>query len=214
VESDGSSPFRAWHLPVAVAGIAVPIIGATMIGGPPAGLAASFLVASTIVYLAVRAKPREQIEVAGAAEQGARVLVVACTAVDEPPAAEAVVAAAGEAGAGSPDEADVLVVAPASGSRLGQWLSDLGPARLAAQERLAVSLGSLAAAGLDGRGRVGDPDPTVAAEDALRTFPAGRLVFVSDLDDERARGAAEDVRSRIRIPVRHVALGLAEAGRR
>ncbi len=188
-------------------GIAVPIVGATLIGGPPAGLGASFLAAATIVYLAVRASPREAIEVASAEGDGARVLVIACTGVDEPIAAEAVAEAAEQAGASWPSEAEVLVVAPATGSRLGHWLSDLGPARLSAQERLAVSIAALAAAGLDARGRVGDPDPTVATEDALRTFPAGRLVFVSEVEDERAHRAAEDVRARISIPVRHLALG-------
>lgn len=201
--------FRPWHLPVVVIGIAVPIIGGTMLGGPPAGLAASFLVASTIVFLAVRARPREPIEVAEAAQSGARILVVACTAIDEPSAAGAVAVAAEEAGAASPGDAEVLVVAPASGSRLGEWLSDLGPARLGAQERLAVSLASLATAGIDARGRVGDPDPTVATEDTLRTFAAGRLVFISDVEDERARSAVANVRGRSRIPVRHLALGLA-----
>ena len=173
MEGSGSSLFRAWHLPVAVIGIAVPIIGATMLGGPPAGLGAAFLVAATIVYLAVRSTPREAIEVAGADRAGAR----------------------------------VLVVAPATGSRLGHWLSDVGPARLGAQERLAVSLAGLATAGIDARGRVGDPDPVMATEDALRTFPAGAVVFVSELEDERAREAAEDVRDRARLPVRHLALG-------
>jgi hypothetical protein len=190
-----------------VIGIAVPIIGATMIAGPPGGLAASFLAAATIVYLAVRASPREPIEVAAAEREGARVLVIACTSVDEPIAAEAVATAAEEAGASDPSEAEVLVVAPASGSRLGHWLSDLGPARLSAQERLAVSLAALATAGLDARGRVGDPDPTVATEDVLRTFPAERLVFVTEVDDERAHRAAEDVRARSSLPVRHLALG-------
>jgi hypothetical protein len=207
MEGSGSSLFRAWHLPVAVIGIAVPIIGATMLGGPPAGLAAAFLVAATIVYLAVRSTPREAIEVAGADRAGARVLVVACAAVDEPRAADAVVAAAADAGADDPSEAEVLVVAPATGSRLGHWLSDVGPARLGAQERLAVSLASLATAGIDARGAVGDPDALMATEDALRTFPAGAVVFVSELEDDGAREAAEDVQDRVRLPVRHLALG-------
>jgi hypothetical protein len=202
-----SSPFKAWHLPIAVAGIAIPIVGATMLGGPPAGLGASFLVAATIVYLAARASPREPIEVASADRAGARVLVVACTGVDEPLAAEAVAEAAEEAGAEDPSDADVLVVAPASGSRLGHWLSDLGPARLGAQERLAVSLATLAAAGIGARGRVGDPDPTIATEDTLRTFAATSILFVTELDDERAERAAADVRDRASVPLRHVALG-------
>src|SRR5690349_6401535 len=104
-----------------------------MIAGPPGGLAASFLAAATIVFLAVRASPREPIEVAETEREGARVLVIACTGVDEPIAAEAVADAAEEVGAEDPSEAEVLVVAPARGSRLGHWLSDLGPARLSAQ---------------------------------------------------------------------------------
>jgi hypothetical protein len=132
---------------------------------------------------------------------------VACAAVDEPRAADAVVAAAADAGADDPSEAEVLVVAPATGSRLGHWLSDVGPARLGAQERLAVSLASLATAGIDGRGAVGDPDALMATEDALRTFPAGAVVFVSELEDDGAREAAEDVQDRVRLPVRHLALG-------
>jgi hypothetical protein len=207
VEGTGSSPFKAWHLPVAVAGIAVPIIGATLLGGPPAGLGAAFLVAATIVFLAARAAPREPIEVAESARAGARVLVVAATAVDEPLAVAAIAAAAEDAGSETPGEAEILVVAPAGGTRLAHWLSDLGPARLEAQERLAVSLAGLAAGGLDARGRVGDPDPVVATEDALRSFAATRLVFVSEIDDAGAQAAAEDVRDRSRIPVRHLALG-------
>src|SRR4051794_17091631 len=204
MEGSDSSVFRAWHLPVAVIGIAVPIIGATMLGGPPAGLAAAFIVAATIVFLAVRSTPREPIEVAGADRAGARVLVVARAAVDEPRAADAVVAAAAEAGADDPSEAEVLVVAPATGSRLGHWLSDVGPARLGAPGRLPPPRPGLATAGIDARGRVGDPDPLMATEDALRTFPAGAVVFVSELEDDRAREAADDVRDRARLPVRHM----------
>jgi hypothetical protein len=209
VEGSGGSPLKSWHLPVAVAGIAVPIVAATIFGGPPGGLAAAFVVASTIVIIAARANPRGPIEVVRAGRPGSRVLVLAFTAVDAPPAADAVAAAAraGEAFT----EPEILVVAPATGSRLAHWLSDVEPARLAAQERLAVSLATLAAAGLDARGRVGDPDAIVAIEDALRVFPATFVLFVSETDDARARTAATEVGSRLSLPVRHLELGPAPA---
>jgi hypothetical protein len=196
---------RPWHLPVAVAGIAVPIVAATILAGPPGGLAAAFVVAATIVIIAARATPRGPIEVVSAGRPGSRVLVLAFTALDAPPAVDAVVAAARPDERA--DEPEILVVAPATGSRLAHWLSDVEPARLAAQERLAVSLASLAAGGLDARGRVGDPDAVVAVEDALRVFPATSVLFVSDTDDARARAAAAEVGSRLALPVRHLELG-------
>jgi hypothetical protein len=195
---------------VAVAGIAVPIIAATILGGPPGGLAAAFLVAATIVILAARANPRGPIEVVRAGRPGSRVLVLASTPLDAPSAVDAVAAATGAADSAEPE---ILVVAPATGSRLAHWLSDVEPARLAAQERLAVSLASLAAGGLDARGRVGDPDAVVAIEDALRVFPATSVLFVSDTDDARARAAAAEVGSRLELPVRHLELGPLPAAR-
>jgi hypothetical protein len=209
VEGSGPSPLKAWHLPIAVIGIAVPIIAATMFGGPPAGLGAAFVVAATIVFLAVRATPREPIEVARGDGDRPRLLVIACTALDEPFAVASIAAAVAELADGATSASDLLVVAPAAGSRLAHWLSDLGRARLEAQELLAVSLAGLAAGGLDARGRVGDPDPVVAAEDALRTFPADGVVFVGEVEDDRVAGAAADVRDRLSIPVRHLALGAA-----
>jgi hypothetical protein len=209
VEGSGPSPLKAWHLPVAVVGIAVPIIAATMFGGPHAGLGAAFVVAATIVFLAVRATPREPIEVARGDGDRPRLLVIACTALDEPFAVASIAAAVAELADGATSASDLLVVAPAAGSRLAHWLSDLGRARLEAQELLAVSLAGLAAGGLDARGRVGAPDPVVAAEDALRTFPADGVVFVGEVEDDRVAGAAADVRDRLSIPVRHLALGAA-----
>jgi hypothetical protein len=209
VEGSSRSPLRPWHLPIAVAGIAVPIIAATIFGGPPGGLAAAFVAAATIVFLAARATPREPIEVARGEAGGARVLVLACAAVDAPPAVDAVAAATHAVGEEAEGDPEVLVVAPATGSRLAHWLSDLEPARVAAQERLAVSLAGLAAGGLDARGRVGDPDPVVAIEDSLRLFPAGHVVFVHDVDDERAQAAAAEVRERLSLPVHELALSAA-----
>ena len=190
---------KAWQLPVAVTVLTVPIIAATFLGGPPAGLGAAFLAASGVLYLAARARPEEPIE--GPGPRAGRLLVMACSTPDEPADVASIAAAADEL-SGSP--AEILVVAPASTGRLASWTSDLHAGRMAAAERLVVTLAGLAAAGLDARSRVGDSDPILATEDAVRSWPAEMIVFFTDRDDERSARAARDVSRRATVPVRHV----------
>ena len=108
------------------------------------------------------------------------------------------IASDGEASAG-PGPAELRVVAPARSSRLDRWASDLRPARGAAQRAVAVSLGSLAAAGLDAAGRVGDGDPVQAIEDELRGFAAREVVLVDG--PGLGAGEVEEVRRRLDRPV-------------
>jgi hypothetical protein len=198
---------KAWQLPVAVTVLTVPIIAATFLGGPPAGLGVAFLAASGVVFLAARARPEEPIE--GPGSGAGRLLVIACAPIDDPFGIAAIVAAADEL-SGSPPE--ILVVAPASTGRLASWTSDLHAGRLAAAERLVVTLAGLAAAGLDARSRVGDSDPTLATEDAIRSWPAEMIVFFTDRDDDRSARAARDVIRRATVPVRHVVTDHAAIG--
>jgi hypothetical protein len=76
------------------------------------------------------------------------------------------------------DNTEVLVVAPATDLSFTQWLaSDEDEARRLAEERA-----RRAAAAVPGRlvdARVGESDPLVAAEDALRAFPADELLVVT-----------------------------------
>lgn len=74
---------------------------------------------------------------------------------------------------------EVLVVAPASGGWLERWTSDDRPRR-AAEARLRRCLDELHAEGVQAEGLVGDSDPTLAIEDALRLFDADEVVFASD----------------------------------
>jgi hypothetical protein len=104
----------------------------------------------------------------------------------------------------------VLVMAPALNKAFAHWLSDLRKARMDAQRRLAVSLGSLAAAHLDARGEVGDSDPVQAVEDTLRSFPAQEVVFVTPSEYGHE---VEEVRRRLDRPVRVLATS-ATAGQR
>jgi hypothetical protein len=197
---------KSWALPLIVTGLIAPPIAAFALAGPGAGLAVGALAAGAIVVIAARSRFDEEIEVG--ASQGDRytLLVVATDAVEDPGIAGAIaeVARAGaRATRADPDrEPQILVVAPALNTRVAQWLSDLGTARLGAQRRLAVSLGTLAAAGLDARGQVGDADPVQAVEDALRTFAAQEVVFVTGPDHDHD---VDEVRRRLDRPVRVLA---------
>lgn len=167
---------RPWALPLLALAISVPIVAAFALGGPAGGMAAGAAVTAAILVIAARMRFDEEIEVAAPAADGSGVLVVATAAIEGSAALREIGAACDRAA--GPD-APILVLAPALNSTVSHWLSDLRQARLAAQERLAVSLAVLATAGLDARGSVGDSDPLQATEDTLRAFPAAEVVFVT-----------------------------------
>jgi hypothetical protein len=99
---------------------------------------------------------------------------------------------------GADESAEVLVLAPALNTTLSHWASDLGRARMEAQERLAVSLAELAKAEIRARGAVGDSDAVQATEDTLRSFPAREVVCVTDGPEDRL---VREVRRRLDRPV-------------
>jgi hypothetical protein len=82
--------------------------------------------------------------------------------------------------------AEVLVVTPATSSRLRHWLSDVDGARAAAGECARRCAEELRLSGFDAEAIVGDPDPAQAIEDALALFDADFVVVDRDLS-ERAR---------------------------
>ncbi len=104
-----------------------------------------------------------------------------------------------------------LVVCPALNSRLKTWTSDEDPARAAAQKRLGDTLERLASVGIDARGEVGDGDPLVAIDDAVRTFSPGEIV-ISTHPPGRSNwlehGVVDSVRARYDVPVTHVVVDL------
>lgn len=91
---------------------------------------------------------------------------------------------------------------PATQTRTARWLSDLRAAREGAGRSLAISLGTLAAGGLDAAGRIGDGDPVQAVEDELRSYPAQEVVLV--LGGAVDAAAVEEIRRRLDRPVRAV----------
>ena len=106
-----------------------------------------------------------------------------------------------------------LVVCPALNSRLRTYTSDEDPARAAAQERLDVTLARLASVGIEASGVVGDGDPLVAIDDAVRTFGPNEIV-ISTHPPGRSnwleKGVVESVRSRFDVPVTHVVVDLGQ----
>jgi GABA permease len=102
---------------------------------------------------------------------------------------------------------DVLVVCPALNSHLRTWTSDEDGARDAARTRLDLTLASLAAAGVNARGEIGDGDPLQALEDALRGFAADEIVISTHAEGRShwlEQGVIEAARKRFDVPVTHV----------
>jgi hypothetical protein len=106
---------------------------------------------------------------------------------------------------------EVLVVAPALTSRVRHWTSDVDGARSDAEERVRASVERLSAQGFAARGEVGDHDPLVAIEDALRTFGADEIV-ISTHPPGRSHWLEQDIvehaRERFTPPVTHVVVDL------
>jgi hypothetical protein len=105
-------------------------------------------------------------------------------------------------------QAEVRVVAPALvASHLKQALGDVDEAREQARQRLERSLESIRTLGVEVTGDVGDADPNLAIEDALRTFAANEVI-ISTHPHERSTWLEKDVIERaqreLSIPITHV----------
>src|SRR5215207_5740996 len=135
----------------------------------------------------------------------ARILVVANETCPGTDLHRAVVRLAG----GEPSE--VLIVAPALNGWVSTWANDIDGARQAAQHRLDDMVRALREDGLEARGEVGDGNPLVAIEDALRVFPAEAIV-ISTHPPGRSRWLARSLVSRVQRrfeqPVTHVVVDL------
>jgi hypothetical protein len=196
---------RPWLTPFLVLALVAPAVGGFALGGPPLGLAIGALSVAALLAFAARARFDEEIEVAGPS-RGHAILILALGAIERPEQAQRI---AEMASAGALVESlrtdagpEVLVLAPATNRALAEWLSDLGDARFDAQRRLALSIGTLAAAGVEARGQVGDADPVQAVEDALRTYQASEVAVVTGPDAPEA--ALSELARRLPLPVRRI----------
>ena len=110
------------------------------------------------------------------------------------------------------NKCEVMLVSPALvGSRAARWASDIDEGMDLARERLARSVTALRGVGVEVRAQVGDPDPNMAIEDALRVFPADEIV-ISTLPPDQSRWLEHEVVERTRrevdLPMTHVIVDL------
>jgi hypothetical protein len=128
-----------------------------------------------------------------------RLLVVATASV---PAADLRASVRAHAG----EDAELLIVAPASGISRLDWLTNAeDDARADAAGRGDELAGAAPTDAVESR--VGDSDPMKAIEDALRTFPADELIVVTLPDEDAAwleKGSTETALKRFSLPVTHV----------
>src|ERR1044072_3714745 len=109
-------------------------------------------------------------------------------------------------------DCEILVGTPAlAGSRAEHWASEIDEAIELARQRMELSLIAIGELGLRARGEVGDSDPIMAIEDALRTFPADEIL-ISTHPPDRARwlehGVVDRAQEQIDLPITHVVVDL------
>ena len=191
---------KAWMLPLIVIALVVPGSVGFIVAGPGLGLAIGGLAVAIVLLVAAAKRPDEPIEVADAGDRRRRLLLVAIEPVDEPGAVESV---REEARARADEDAEVLVLAPALNTPLSHWASDVGRSRLDAQRKLVLTVGALAAAEVEARGAVGDPDPLQAVEDTLRDFAADEVIvgLPEGEGEGEARELVAELRRRLDLPV-------------
>jgi hypothetical protein len=124
----------------------------------------------------------------------------------EPVDAGAVRSAVGEGA----DDAEIMVVVPATDSSpMRFWMSDVDSAIADAETTQEEVVDSLSAEGISADGNVGEPEPALAIQDALATFPADRIVIFSRPDgdqDYREDAGLQDAEQRFGVPVTHLTL--------
>lgn len=148
----------------------------------------------------LQSNPR-QVELSGSADGSHRVLVLANAAAADTSLWSTIGSRWGGSG-------EVLIVAPAlTDSRAALWTSDLDRAIDSAGLRLEHSLRAAREAGLSAEGRVGDADPNVAMEDALRAFAADEIIIWTHTPDRSPwleRGVVQQAREAVDLPITHV----------
>lgn len=190
-------------LPLAVAALIVPALLAFAFVGVQFGLVMGAVMITAIIVRAATLRYDEPIEVAERTDSRYRMLIVAASPLEFPGAAEeiATLAADGASSTRSVGPPEATVLAPALATRLDRWATDLGPSRLAAQERLTIALAALAAAGVGATGKVGDERIVQAVEDLLAEYPAQEVAFVDDGSHAHELG---EIRRRLDRPVRGI----------
>lgn len=107
------------------------------------------------------------------------------------------------------DDAEVRVVAPASGISRLDWLTNAEDDARAGANALAQETAD-AAPSTNVQAEVGDSDPVKAIEDALRDGPADEVLVITRPDEDASwleSGSGEAAQDQFRLPVRHITVG-------
>lgn len=200
------SAVKPWAVPAAIAAFAVLIVGGFLTVGPGLGLAMGAAAVGSVVVWAARSIDQSHIETLPGGDLRRRVLVVALAELDDK-AVEAIRVEGEFDQLGS--ETDVHVLAPATGSQLDRWAMDLDGLRADAQRRLVISVAALGKADIRATANVGDPDLSLAVEDALRSFAATEVILAAKAaglsrSAEREVAALEE---RLRQPMSRIDVG-------
>jgi hypothetical protein len=198
--NDEMNGLPSWSLPLIVVALVVPIIVGLVLLGPQGMFLGAILVGVALIVIAARVGRRgRRIEVAAGENGRHHVLIAANDAIDSPRLAERIAGHVTRGREESQPTADVLVISPALNPLLDHWAADVADARAGAKARLETSLDRLSWAGLEARGTIGDSNPILAVEDALREFPADEVIVVAG--ESRDGDFVGELRRRLDRPV-------------
>jgi hypothetical protein len=105
------------------------------------------------------------------------------------------------------EQVEVDVLAPVLASHVHYAVSDIDRELAEARTRLERSLAWAREQNIEARGEVGDPNPTTALDDELRTFGANEVIVVThprDRETWQERGELARLRRELDLPVTHV----------
>jgi hypothetical protein len=199
----------AFRWVVVIGGGAVAVIVLTLLTEPVFGvvLAAALLgFGAGIAYRSSRGSLRRDVALTPGGDGRHRLLVVA----NETVGGEALLKEISNRCRGR--DSEILVMTPAlAASRAAHWASDVDEGIEIARQRMELSLIAIDQLGMKAKGEIGDSDPNVAIEDALRVFAADEIV-ISTHPPERSRwlerGVVDRAREEIDLPVTHVVVDL------
>lgn len=192
-----------WFPILAVLVLTVTIVAGFVTVGPQLGLALGALGVGVLLTWAARAQEKGSIGTAPVTQLRRRILVVIMAELDD--RAVATIQTKGEYDRPG-NQAEMLLMAPASQGKLDRWATDVVKSRAEAQRKLVVSVAALGKANITARASVGDDDPVLAVEDALHEFAASEVILVTGPPRADAAGekAAAELTERLRQPLERV----------
>lgn len=200
-----------WFVIILAGAIVVGAVG-TLIGPLAGFLLAAVLIAAGafVAYRASQGALRGDVALTRGGDGKHRVLVIANETVGGAALLEEISARC------QGRRCEIRIVTPALvESRAAHWASDVDEAMERARQRMELSVIEVEQLGLRAKGEIGDSEPSVALEDALRTFPADEIV-ISTHPAARSvwleKGVVERAREEIDLPITHVVVDLAGEG--